>query len=207
MTERRRQEILDAAALAFASDGYQNTDLQVLADRLKVAKGTLYRYFPSKRELFLAAVDRGVRLLHDQVEASAKGVSEPLARLELAMTAYFKFFDDHPELIELFIQERAEFRDRKTSTYFEHSDANAGPWIEMFAGLIQDGAVRTMPVERIMNALGNLVYGTLFTTYFRGKSGSLEAQTRDLLDIVLFGILSNTERSKLQFAPDQEFAP
>ena len=31
---------------------------QALADRLGVGKGTIYRHFPSKRALFLAAADR-----------------------------------------------------------------------------------------------------------------------------------------------------
>src|SRR5262249_57454593 len=53
--ERRREEILEAAARLFAEHGYSETDTQGLADLLQVGKGTLYRYFRTKRELFLAA--------------------------------------------------------------------------------------------------------------------------------------------------------
>src|SRR5438132_597738 len=54
----RCEEILEAAAELFAKHGYADTDTQLLADKLGIGKGTLYRYFPSKRELFLAAADR-----------------------------------------------------------------------------------------------------------------------------------------------------
>ena len=54
---RRQEEILEAAATLFAECGYSDADTQTLADRLGVGKGTIYRYFPSKQELFLAAVD------------------------------------------------------------------------------------------------------------------------------------------------------
>ena len=53
LAARRCKEILDVAARLFAARGYQNTDVQVVADELGVGKGTVYRYFPSKRELFL----------------------------------------------------------------------------------------------------------------------------------------------------------
>ena len=83
--ERRREQILDAATKLFSEKGYADTDTQLLADQLKVGKGTLYRYFPSKRELFLAAVDRVMRDLRDRVDASIVGIEEPFARMETAI--------------------------------------------------------------------------------------------------------------------------
>ena len=65
----RREQILDAAAEVFAQHGYRNTDVQFVADALQVGKGTVYRYFPSKEALFLAAVDRGMRRLTERFQA------------------------------------------------------------------------------------------------------------------------------------------
>src|SRR5437867_4688042 len=62
----RQEEILEAAARLFAQHGYADTDTQLLADELGVGKGTLYRYFASKQDLFLAAVDRVMRELLQQ---------------------------------------------------------------------------------------------------------------------------------------------
>src|SRR5947209_4064740 len=75
---RRQEEILDAAAKLFAEHGYSDADTQRLADKLGVGKGTLYRYFPSKRELFLAAADRAMRQLRQSVDASIGGIADPL---------------------------------------------------------------------------------------------------------------------------------
>ena len=58
----RREEILDAATELFAQHGYSDAVTQALAERLQVGKGTLYRHFPSKQELFLAAADRVIPL-------------------------------------------------------------------------------------------------------------------------------------------------
>ena len=75
---RRREEILDTAVLQFAKQGFANTEMQELADSVGVGKGTLYRYFPSKRELFLAAVERGLQRLHEQIDAVAETVADPI---------------------------------------------------------------------------------------------------------------------------------
>src|SRR5262245_41045443 len=121
---RRRGEILATAVKLFAAHGYSNTDVQQVADALGVGKGTVYRYFPSKRELFLAAVDRGLKELSGRIDAAlAAPADDPLDQFVAAMTAYLRFFHEQPEYVELFIQERAEFRDRRTPLYFTVRDA------------------------------------------------------------------------------------
>ena len=196
LAARRREEILDAAARIFAERGYPNTDLQIVADSIGVGKGTIYRYFPSKSALFLAAVDRGMRRASAAVDAAIEGVGDPLERIARAIRAYLAFYDGHPELVELLIQERAEFRDRKKPTYFEHCDASVGPWRDLLRALIAEGRVRKMPVERITDVASDLLYGTMFTNFFAGRRKTYEAQAQDMLDIVLNGILSDRERAR-----------
>src|SRR6266571_502765 len=74
----RQEEILEAAARLFAEHGYADTDTQLLADELGVGKGTLYRYFPSKQDLFLAAVDRVMHRMTDQIETTIRDIADPL---------------------------------------------------------------------------------------------------------------------------------
>ncbi|MBM4072504.1 MAG: TetR/AcrR family transcriptional regulator [Planctomycetes bacterium] len=190
---RRREEILDAAARLFARHGYSETDTQLLADQLQVGKGTIYRYFRSKRELFLAAVDRVMRKLREQIDAGMVGSDDALERIERAVHAYLRFFADNPDFVELLIQERAQFRDRKKPTYFEHRDRNVERWRDMYRELIAQGRVRDMPVERITNVFSQALYGTIFINYFTGEHKPHEQQARDILDVVFHGILTEKE--------------
>jgi AcrR family transcriptional regulator len=194
LRQRREEEILDAAARLFAERGFAAANTQLLADSLGVGKGTIYRYFPTKRELFLAAVDRGMRRLRACVDASMEGIEEPLDRIAAATRAYLEFFAGYPEFVELLIQERAYFKDRKKPTYFVHREANAQRWRELIRNLIAQGRVRDMPVERITEVVGDLLYGTMFTNYFTGRSRSPHKQAQDLLDVAFFGVLSESER-------------
>jgi AcrR family transcriptional regulator len=192
----RSEQILDAAAELFARHGYADTDTQLLAERLGVGKGTLYRYFPSKRELFLAAADRVMRQLHECIEDSIKDVTDPLDQVAAAIRAYLAFFAEHPDFVELLMQERAQFKDRTEPTYFQHRAANIERWRAKWRDLIACGWVRDMPAERITDVLSDLVYGTMFTNYFTGRQKSFEAQAREILDVVFHGILSDAERRR-----------
>ena len=49
-------------------------------------------------------------------------------------------------------------------------------------------------VERILDVLADVLYGTMFTNYFSGRSRSPAEQARDILDIAFYGILSESER-------------
>ena len=194
--QQRREEILDAAAPVFARLGYDCTEVQAVADASGIGKGTIYCYFPSKEELFLAAVDRGVRRLRQAVDAAREAPGDPLDRLESAIRAYLQFFKDHPEYAELLVQERAAFRDRKKPTYFEHREANACPWRELYADLIAAGRIRDVPVDRIIDVISDLVYGTMCTNHFSGRHKPLDVQAADIIDIVFNGILTPAERRR-----------
>jgi len=193
---QRKHAILEAAAIVFARSGYDATDLEEIAQTIGLSKAALYYYYPSKESLFLAAVDHGMKLLRQAVHTVSREVSDPLQRLGEAIRAYLRFFHDHPQFVELMIQERAVFRDRKKSTYFEHRDANVHEWRDLIAGLIQAGRVRKIPVDGLLNVLGAQVYGTMFTAHFTGARQSPEQQAADIIDIVIGGMLTPAERRK-----------
>jgi AcrR family transcriptional regulator len=193
---RKRDEIVAAAARLFARRGYPGTDVQAVADAAGVAKGTVYLYFHDKEALFLAAVDQGMRHLIAFIDGQVEHIADPLQRIGAAVHAYLRFFKEHPEQVELLIQERAEFRDRQQPTYFKHREERRGHWHALLRGLIDAGRLRSIPVERIDDVLGDLVYGTMFTNHFSGRHKSLEDQAGDILDIVFRGILSEPERRR-----------
>lgn len=194
--DRRSDEILDAAATLFAERGYAVADTQELADRVGVGKGTLYRYFPSKRDLFLAAADRAMRRLREYLDAAVPTRDDPLEQIAAAIEAFLGFFDEHPEFAELLIQERALFRDRKQPTYVEHREKNLGRWQQLYQALIDAGRVRQMSVQRITSVISDLVYGTMFTNHVAGRQKALREQADDIVDIVFYGILSDSERRR-----------
>jgi len=78
LQQRRREAILAEAATIFARHGFTATDVQGIADALKISKGTIYRYFPTKEKLFLCAVERGIGRLREHIETARLGVTDKI---------------------------------------------------------------------------------------------------------------------------------
>lgn len=192
LPDRRRAEILNVATAVFSKHGFA-ADVQEIADTTGIGKGTLYRYFPSKESLFLAAVDHGMRNLKMAVDVAVATANQPLKRIAEGVRAYLTFFEEHPDIVELLIHERAHFRDRKTPTYSVHREANIGPWQDLFRELIRTGTVRELPVEQIIEVISDLLYGTMFTNHFIDRKKSPGRQCEDVLDILFRGILIETK--------------
>jgi AcrR family transcriptional regulator len=194
LQERRREAILKMAASTFARHGFSATDVQWIADALRISKGTIYRYFPSKEKLFLAAVERGIFRMQEHVERARRRETDEIEQIRAAVFAYLEFFKKHPDLVELFMQERAEFKGKHPPIYFQHRAARKGPWRERIANLIAAGRIRNVPIDRITDVLGDLMYGTIFTNYMAARQKPLEAQAQDVLDVFFHGILAGEER-------------
>ena len=56
--QERRKEILDAAMEMFMKNGYENTSVSDIVQKLNVAQGLFYYYFKSKEEVFRAALEQ-----------------------------------------------------------------------------------------------------------------------------------------------------
>ena len=56
--------------------------------------------------------------------------------------------------------------------------------------LVASGAVRPVPRERFFAVVGDLLYGTILTNLLSGRPTDPGAQTDDILDVILNGLLT-----------------
>jgi AcrR family transcriptional regulator len=198
---RREEEILDAAASLFAAHGYAATDIDSVAEALNLAKGTIYHYFTSKRELFLAAVNRGMRRLYETIEAKTIAIADPLQRIEQAIYTFLAYFEAHPELLQLFLQECSQFPATDKPAYFRHHDAKVGPWRELYLNLVAAGRVRDIPAAEDHAVVSDLLYGTILANHLTQRRISYQVQARTIVDVVFNGLLTDTERERRAAKP------
>ncbi len=67
--DRSRRALLDAAALAFAREGYHRANIDRISEGAGLAKGTVYNYFPSKRAIFDGVLLEACRLAAEAADA------------------------------------------------------------------------------------------------------------------------------------------
>ncbi|HUS58796.1 MAG TPA: TetR/AcrR family transcriptional regulator [Planctomycetota bacterium] len=193
---RRREAILDEATLLFAAQGYSRAKVDDLAVKLGLGKGTIYRYFPTKEELFLAVADNAMESLQHTMLSATQHIEDPFARIAAAVTAYLSFFDSNLHLIEIFVHERAEFRDRNTPTYLTYRDKNLKNLERLLASMKHAGIVRDIDEGTTAALMGDMLYGTVYTHFLRGGGKSLKRLAPRILDIFFEGILTLPGRAQ-----------
>lgn len=86
--EERRREIVSASQKLFLEQDYENTTMQDVMTKLKIAKGTVYHYFKSKDELLEAVVDKMVtEYLATVVKALNECQGDALKKMRVLITA------------------------------------------------------------------------------------------------------------------------
>lgn len=206
LAEHRRTEILAQATRIFGERGFRHTDVEMIAAAAAVSKGTVYRYFPTKEQLFLNTVDNAMQWLQERLDLAMRqadmfedGLDKPMYA---AIEAHLSFFDEHPEVVELLIQERAEFKDRTEPSLQVYLNRNRPAWKTQGDTLREQGRLRNIGSETMHDFMVQLIYGTIFVNYFKGRQASVQQQARSMTEIVLWGVLSDAERAAIGGPPE-----
>jgi len=120
--DARRAAILAAARHVFAAKGFRDTTVDEIAATAGIAKGTVYLYFRSKRELYGAALTSGIGELATVVTARMAKARTLEQKVRAYVQARAGYFDAHREFLKLYV---AEFAD-----VFRHPGRRPGPDFE-----------------------------------------------------------------------------
>lgn len=102
--------MLDAAGRLFGSQRFHEVRMEDIAAEAEVGKGTLYRYFSDKEELYLVLLERASQQFMERLREEKNRTAGPHAQLQAIVAAVIAFFDEHPHLFDL-IQRAEVLRD------------------------------------------------------------------------------------------------
>ncbi|MBI3786960.1 MAG: TetR/AcrR family transcriptional regulator [Ignavibacteriales bacterium] len=138
--EQRREEILNAAQKIFFEKDLQASTMDEIAEAAELSKGTLYLYYKSKEDLYLAVMMRGIETLHTMF-CAVISVKRPIAvRLAMLGEAYFQFFLKYRNYFRMFyFFQNPQFHKQVSPEIMEACTmANQKLW-QLVIGLIQKG--------------------------------------------------------------------
>jgi AcrR family transcriptional regulator len=95
------EKILTAAARLFATQRFHEARMEDIAAAAAVGKGTLYRYFKDKEELYTALLARASVQLPERLHQVVASEAGPRAQLEAVVKALLAYFDENPHLFDL----------------------------------------------------------------------------------------------------------
>jgi AcrR family transcriptional regulator len=92
--QHRREQLLDTAAAMFAEKPYEDVLMEDIAARAGVSRALLYRYYPGKRDLYVAIFKRASKRTLARANPDPQ---QPLAeQLATGLEAHIQYFADHP---------------------------------------------------------------------------------------------------------------
>ena len=104
----RRRRIIEAARSLFAADGYGNVSTADLAKAAGVSEPALYRYFNSKRDLFVACLGSAGERLVEVWQRMAAEVDDPLEILRSVALGYYDHARSRSDFMRLQFRALAE---------------------------------------------------------------------------------------------------
>lgn len=94
--QRRRSGILDAAEKVLFSKGFKEATVDDIAAEAELSKATLYAYFDSKEDMYLAVHMRGMNRLREMFEKVAAGEEKGIDKVRAIGAAYYEFSKTYP---------------------------------------------------------------------------------------------------------------
>jgi AcrR family transcriptional regulator len=202
VTARRQKQILKAAMEVFSREGYAAATIPKSARRAGIAAGTIYIYYPSKRELFVAVIktfvittpflnlidkipkdDTGLTLqtiLQDRLELIEKS---PVSRMPSLIGEIHR----DPELKKIWTEQFLQ------------------PFLNRLEGiyrlLIATGKIRQMDPAIATRIVGGLIIGFLMLKIMEGDISPIkrvpkEKVAQEIAGFILNGLLNNSGEKK-----------
>ncbi|GLV80338.1 TetR family transcriptional regulator [Streptomyces lavendulae subsp. lavendulae] len=101
--EERRESVIRAAAREFARGGYYGTSTEAIAKQVGVSQPYLFRLFPNKQAMFLAASARCLETTRAVFARAGEGLEGEEARDAMA-DAYMRLIAEDPHVLQMQLQ-------------------------------------------------------------------------------------------------------
>jgi AcrR family transcriptional regulator len=105
VSERKRAAILDAARTVFSRQGYSGAAVDDVAAEAGIAKGTLYLYFKSKEELYIAALTRDLSDLAHRGRAEMDRAPTLRDKMLAFLRVRMEYSRTHEDFLRIYLAE------------------------------------------------------------------------------------------------------
>jgi len=182
VSEFRCTEILDAARKVFAKKGFADATMDEIAAASGLAKGTLYLYFKSKRDVYLRTLQHGTAELLERVTANMRGVTGVRAKLRANIATRLEYAEDNRDFIKIYLTEFINTTHPASMTKdFRDVQLKLARGLEqVLRDAVEHGEIQQLDVETIAFTIQDMIR-SLTTRRVLGASKQDRADDIDIL--------------------------
>jgi AcrR family transcriptional regulator len=179
-----RNAILHAAETIFARRDYHEVQMDDVVEACGVGKGTLYRYFPSKQDLYFAVMFEGIEHLRRELEAAVSTDEAPVRKIRRIVQRTLGFFWDRRFFFAL-IHRNEHKSDGEASEWFRHREALSRVVQETLQAAMAAGHVRRIDTRIATEMLFGMMRGV---NRYRTEDDRLEELVTAVVDVFMRGV-------------------
>jgi AcrR family transcriptional regulator len=187
LPENRRASILAAARCVFARQGYAQTVVDDIAGRAGIAKGTLYLYFKSKEEIFLAALIEDARRLEELTRERMNAVDSWRDKIREYVSVRLEYLESHQDFLRIYL---AEIRGMMVRGMRMHAELHQvmrdseGQLAQVFAAAIARNEIRPVDPELAAMTVSDLTRGLMERRLLMWSPSKSPSDCQFALDLV-----------------------
>lgn len=91
-------QIIDAAVIAIAENGYHQAQVSKIAKQAGVADGTIYLYFKNKEDILISLFQEKMGTFVEKIEERIAGKPSAAEKLLMMVETHFKILSEDPQL-------------------------------------------------------------------------------------------------------------
>lgn len=199
---RREQEILDTSLKLFLENGEDSVTVEMIADAVGIGKGTIYKHFKSKAEIYLRLMLDYERELNELFHSDSLDTDDK----EALSRAYFSFRMRDPQRYRLFDHlEEKVLKGHQVPEMVEQLHtiraSNFERLTRLIEGRIDEGKLEDVPPYYHYCAAWALVHGAVALYHSPFWSNVLEDQDGFFQFLMDIGVRMGNKRVKRDDAP------
>jgi len=184
-TREKERQIVRAASEIFAARDFHRVLMDDVATRAGVGKGTLYRYFPTKEDLYFATITAGLDEIKQEIESVARGGAALREVLESIASRILRAFRPRRPLLRLLYQYENRLRGPQGAAWMARRRSIADAIGEVFARAVKRGEVGAVDPRLAAEVFLGMVRSANVYRADADRSGNLG---RRLVSILLDGL-------------------
>jgi AcrR family transcriptional regulator len=193
VSEFRCEEILAAARKVFAVSGFDEATMDWIASAAGIAKGTVYLYFSSKKDIYLAALKQGLTELVDRTRTNMHAAIGIQARLRAFVRTRIEYSEANRDFFKIYHSEFGTFTNAaKCDSEFQKLYLQQAKELEaVLQSAMDSGEIRRVRSDFASFIIYDMVRGVITQRLLEWSTAPLEEDIELLNDLIWKGIVAS----------------